>query len=111
MWLGDRAGSSQVGTAYQTSGDVVLTQGASVDNLRIGSTVSGRGYYKLSGGTLTVNEVGVGASQNDAIGVMDITGGILTDNGWLAIAHGGATGSGLLNITGGSASAARVDLN
>ena len=53
MWLGDRAGSSQVGAAYQTSGDVVLTQGASVDNLRIGSTVSGRGYYKLSGIVVT----------------------------------------------------------
>ena len=111
MWLGDRAGSGQVGAAYQTSGDVVLTQAAGVDNLRIGSVASGRGYYKLSGGTLTVNEVGVGGSLNDTIGIFDITGGAFTDNGWLAVAHGGATGSGLLNITGGSASAARVDMN
>jgi autotransporter-associated beta strand protein len=111
MWLGDRAGSSQIGAVYQTSGDVTLTQAASVDDLRIGSVAGGRGYYKLSGGTLTVNEVGIGAANNDTIGILDITGGSFTDNGWIAIAHGGATGSGLLNITGGSASAARVDMN
>ena len=111
MWLGDRAGSSQVGAAYQTSGDVVLTQGAGVDDCRIGSVASGRGYYKLSGGTLTVNEVGIGAANNDTIGILEITGGAFTDNGYITIARGGATSSGLLNITGGSASAARVDMN
>jgi autotransporter-associated beta strand protein len=111
LWLGDRAGAGQVGAAYQTAGNVVLTRGAGVDDFRIGSIVGGRGYYKLSGGTLTANEVGVGGSQNDTIGIMDITGGAMTINGWLALAHGGATSSGLLNITGGSASAARVDLN
>lgn len=111
IWLGDRAGSGQVGAAYQAGGDVVLTQGASVDDFRIGSVAGGRGYYKLSGGTLAANEVGIGGSQNDTIGIMDITGGALTINGWLAIAHGGATGSGLLNITGGSAYGSRVDMN
>lgn len=111
LWLGDRAGSGQVGAAYQTAGDVYLTRGASVDDLRIGSVAGGRGYYKLAGGTLTANEVGIGGSQNDTIGIMDITGGALTINGWLAIAHGGATGSGLLNITGGSAYGNRVDMN
>ena len=111
MWLGDRAGSGQVGAAYQTSGDVVLTQAASVDDMRIGSVAGGRGYYKISGGTLTVNEVGIGGSQNDTIGIFDITGGTFTDNGYITIARGGATSSGLLNITGGSASAARVDMN
>ena len=111
MWLGDRAGSGQAGAAYQTAGDVLLTQAAGVDNLRIGSVASGRGYYKLSGGTLTVNEVGVGGSQNDTIGILEITGGAFTDYGYLIVARGGATSSGLLNITGGSASAGRVDLN
>lgn len=111
LWLGDRAGAGQVGAAYQTAGNVVLTRGGSVDDFRIGSTPSGRGYYKLSGGTLTANEVGVGGSQNDTIGIMDITGGAMTINGWIAIAHGGLTGSGLLNITGGSAYGNRVDLN
>jgi autotransporter-associated beta strand protein len=111
LWLGDRAGSGQVGAAYQTAGDVALTRGAGVNDLRIGSVASGRGYYKLSGGTLTVNEIGIGAANNDTIGIMDITGGVFTDNGWLAVARGGATSSGLLNITGGSASAARVDMN
>ena len=111
IWLGDRAGSGQVGAACQISGDVVLTQAASVDDFRIGSVASGRGYYKLSGGTLTVNEVGIGGSQNDTIGILDIVGGSFTDNGWLNVARGGGASSGLLNITGGSASAARVDMN
>ena len=111
MWLGDRSGAGQVGAAYQNAGDVLLTQAASVDDLRIGSVAGGRGYYKLSGGSLTVNEVGVGGNLNDTIGIFDITGGTFTDNGWLAVSHGGATSSGLLNITGGSAAAARVDMN
>ncbi len=111
LWLGDRAGSGQMGAAYQTGGDVVFTQGGSVDDFRIGSAAGGRGYYRLSGGTLTANEVGIGASQNDTIGILDITGGAFNDSGWLAVAHGGATSSGLLNITGGSATAARVDMN
>jgi autotransporter-associated beta strand protein len=111
LWLGDRAGAGQVGAAYHTAGNVVLTRGAGVDDIRIGSVAGGRGYYKLSGGTLTANEAGVGGSQNDTIGIMDIAGGALTINGWLAIARGGATASGLLNITGGSASGARVDMN
>ncbi len=111
LWLGDRAGANQVGAAYQTSGNVVFTQGGSVDDFRIGSIASGRGYYKLSGGTLTANEVSIGGSQNDTIGIMDITGGAMTINGWLTLARGGATSSGLLNITGGSAYGARVDLN
>ena len=111
MWLGDRAGAGQVGAVYQTGGNVSLTQGGSVDDLRIGSTASGRGYYKLSGGTLMVNEAGIGASLNDTIGILEIAGGTFTDNGYITIARGGATSSGLLNITGGSALAARVDMN
>lgn len=111
IWLGDRAGSAQVGAACQTDGDVVLTQGASVDDFRIGSVAGGRGYYRLSGGTLTVNEAGVGASLNDTVGIFEISGGAFADSGWLNIARGGAASSGLLNITGGSASAGRVDLN
>ena len=52
------------------------------------------------------NEIGVGASfANDAdpignVGVADITGGTIQDNGWVTMARGvGATG--ILNITGG----------
>ena len=112
LWLGDRAGSGQVGAAYQTGGDVVLTQGGGIYNLRIGSVNgSGRGYYKLSGGTLTANEAAIGSTGNDTLGIFDITGGTFTDNGWLNLAQGSATSSGLLNITGGSAFGYRVDMN
>jgi autotransporter-associated beta strand protein len=111
LWLGDRAGANQVGAAYQTSGNVWFTQGGNVDDFRIGSVANGRGYYKLSGGTLTANEVGIGSTQNDTIGIFEITGGAFTDYGWLNIAQGGATSSGLLNLLGGSASSARADMN
>jgi len=102
IWLSDRAGSSQAGALYQTAGDLVLTQGAGVDNLRVGSVASGRGYYKLSGGSLTVNEMGIGGSLSGTIGVMDMTGGIITNNGYLVIGRGNATSAGLLNVTGGT---------
>ena len=105
MWLGDRAGSSQYGAAYQTAGTVTLTRAASVDDLRIGSTTGGEGYYKLSGGTLIANEAGVGGSLNNTLGVMDITGGTFQDNGWITIGRGGGTSSGILNIMGGTATA------
>ena len=111
LWLGDFAGSGQVGAAYQKSGDVIFTEGASIYDFRVGSLASGRGYYKLSGGTLTANEIDVGSEQNDTIGIVDMTGGTMTINGWMNIGHGGATGSGLFNLLGGSASSARVDMN
>jgi autotransporter-associated beta strand protein len=100
IWLGDRAGSTplQCGAVYQSAGTVTLSQAANVDNLRVGSVAGGNGYYNLSGGTLNVNEVGVGASQGGTIGVMDITGGTFTDNGYIYIARGDTTSSGLLNV-------------
>ena len=79
-----------------------LTQAAGVDNFRIGSAASGTGYYQLSSGALTVNEAGIGAGLNDTVGVMDVSGGTLTDNGWLTVGRGGAPSSGVLNVTGGA---------
>ncbi len=90
------------GAVYQSGGAVTLTQGASADNLRIGSTASGNGYYNISGGTLTANEIGVGGLANDTTGVMDVSGGTVTDKGWLVIGRGGATSSGAMNVTGGA---------
>ena len=100
LFVGDSAGIA--GAVYQTGGSLVLTQAAGIDNLRVGSAASGTGYYQLSNGTLTTNEVGIGASLNDTVGVMDVTGGTFTDNGWITVGRGGATSSGLLNVTGGA---------
>lgn len=105
MWLGDRAGAGQAGAVYQTSGTVTLTRPAGIDDFRIGSVGGGgAGYYKLVGGTLIANEVGIGAGATltDTLGVMDITGGTFTDTGFITIGRGRGTSSGLLNVTGGA---------
>jgi autotransporter-associated beta strand protein len=99
MFVGDGGGGA--GAVYQSGGTLTLTQTAGVDNLRIGSTTNGKGYYKLSGGTLTANEIGVGASLGNTVGVMDVTGGTATSNGWIVIGRGSGTSSGVLNVTGG----------
>ncbi len=113
LWLGDRAGASplQMGAVYQTAGAVSLTQAAGIDNLRIGSVTGGQGYYKLSGGSLAVNEAGIGASLSGTVGVMDIIGGAFNVAGYITVGRGGTTSSGLMNLTGGSATATRIHLN
>jgi fibronectin-binding autotransporter adhesin len=100
LFLGDAAGVT--GAVYQSGGAVTLTQGGGADNLRIGSAATGHGYYNLSGGTLTANEIGVGGLANDTSGVMDVTAGTATSNGWLVVGRGGAKSSGSLNVTGGT---------
>lgn len=104
-FIGDRAGAGQVGAIYQTAGTVTFSQAAGIDNLRIGSVGGGgSGYYKLSGGTLLVNEVGIGAgiTTTDTHGVMEITGGTFTDAGYITIGRGRGTSSGILNVMGGA---------
>ena len=101
LWLGDRATND--GAVYQTAGTVTLTQGSSVDNLRIGSVNNGgKGYYKLSGGSISANEIGIGAgiATSNTVGVVDITSGIMTSPGWLTVGRGAGTSSGILNVSG-----------
>lgn len=100
LFVGDAFGVA--GAVYQSGGSVTLTQGAGVDNLRIGSAESGNGYYRMSGGTLTANEIGVGALANNTTGVMDVTAGTVTSNGWIVVGRGGLASSGSLNVTGGT---------
>jgi autotransporter-associated beta strand protein len=109
MELGRATGAG--GAIYQSGGSFTLTQGAGAGNFRIGAfndTVNtgqgqgGYGYYKISGGTATFNEIGISSDiGGNSVGVMDMTGGTITDNGWITVARG--TGStGILNITGGT---------
>ena len=110
LFVGDAGAGTGGGAVYQSGGTLTLTQAAGIDNLRIGSNAGGYGYYSLSGGALTSNEVGIGASLNDTKGVMDITGGTFT-TGVVAIGRGGATSSGVLNALGGTVASTRIQLN
>ena len=110
LFVGDAGAGTGGGAVYQSGGALALTQGAGIDNLRIGSNAGGYGYYSLSGGSLTSNEVGIGASLADTKGVMDITGGTFT-TGVVAIGRGLATSSGVLNALGGTVASTRIQLN
>jgi autotransporter-associated beta strand protein len=111
LFVGDAGAGTGGGAVYQSGGSLTLTQGAGVDNIRVGSNAGGYGYYQLSGGTLATNDIGIGASLNNTTGVMDVTGGTFTGNGDINIARGGQASSGVLNATGGTMSATRIRLN
>ena len=110
LFVGDAGAGTGGGAVYQTGGTLTLTQGANQDDIRLGSNANGYGYYKLSGGTLTSNEIGIGGGgQANTLGVMDVTGGTFTDNGYITIARGSGTTSGVLNVTGGTVTAVRIE--
>jgi autotransporter-associated beta strand protein len=111
LFVGDAGSGTGGGAVYQSGGSVTLTQGASVDNIRVGSNASGYGYYNLSNGTLTTNEAGVGGSLADTIGVIDVSGGTFTSNGYITPARGSGSTSGLLNVTGGTVRFGAVTAN
>jgi autotransporter-associated beta strand protein len=98
------ASSTSPGAIFQSGGALNQVDGANIADFRIGDGVSGYGYYQLSGGTLNANEVGVGGGNSGSsatAGVMDITGGTFNDAGWITVARGGTTSSGVLNVSGG----------
>ncbi len=103
MFVGD--GAAGDGAVYQTGGTVTLSQAAGVDNLRVGSTTGGKGYYRLTGGSVTAVRPAIGAHLPDTIGVFDMTNGTLTSTEQIHISAGSATSSGLLNILGGTVNA------
>ena len=111
LFVGDAGSGTGGGAVYQSGGSIILTQGAGVDNVRVGSNAGGYGYYKMSGGTLTTNEIGVGASLADTIGVMEVSAGTISDSGWITMGRGSATSSGVLHVTGGTVNASRLDMN
>ncbi len=109
LFVGDAGAGTGGGAVYQSGGTLTLTQVASIDNLRIGSNAGGYGYYKLSAGSLTANEAGIGASLANTVGVMDVSGGSFTSNGWIVLGRGSQTSSGLLNVTGGTVEFSKVN--
>jgi len=105
------ANSGASGAIYQSGGVVNTTAGASTAVMQLGAGVGGYGYYKLSGGTLISNEIGIGganlgANNASGVGVMDITGGTFYENGWVTMTRGAGGGEiGILNMTGGTLNA------
>jgi autotransporter-associated beta strand protein len=89
------------GAMFQSGGTVNLTMAANVNDFAIGSGSNSAGYYKLSGGNLTTNEIDVGGNSANTVGVMDISGGTVNDSGWITIGRGSGASSGVLNVSGG----------
>jgi len=87
---------------YQTGGDWSNGTSGGI-GIKIGTGGTSYGYYNLSGGTLTLQQVldfQIGAGSG-ATGVMDVSGGTVTAASWIVLGRTGA-GNGLLNVTGGS---------
>lgn len=96
------------GAIYQSGGDLASTRASGTVSFRVGGGGTGSyGYYNLSGGSLTSNELGVGGAGASNTGVLDMSGGTMTvgSAGYITLARGSGTSSGLLNVTGGTVSA------
>ena len=93
--------ATAAGAVFQSGGALTQAQVANIANFRLGGVANGYGYYNLSGGTLTVNEIGVGSDLAGSIGVMDITGGSYISSGYVTLARGIGT-LGALNVSGGT---------
>ena len=98
--------STGAGAVYQSSGNLTLTStgpsNTGPEIFQVGSSAGAYGYYNLSGGNLSSNEIAVGGGAAASIGVMDITGGTYTDAGFFNFVRGGGGGTGIVNVTGGS---------
>ena len=102
--------ATAAGAVFQSGGALTQAQAANIADFRLGGVANGYGYYNLSGGTLTVNEVGVGSDQTGAVGVMDISGGNYVSPGYVTLSRG--IGSlGVLNVSGGTMTLAGTGAN
>jgi autotransporter-associated beta strand protein len=109
LLFGTVSGAS--GAAYQTAGTVTTTV-AGGGSVSLGLVQGGYGYYRISGGSLTTEEIAIGTwgtafGQNTGgSGYMEITGGTVTNNGWLVMNRSeGALApaqQSVLNVSGGS---------
>ena len=98
------------GAVFQSGGSLTQVRAANIADFRLGGVANGYGYYNLSGGTLTVNEIGVGSDLTGSIGVLDIPGGNYVSSGYVTLARG--IGSlGVLNVSGGTMTLSGVTAN
>jgi fibronectin-binding autotransporter adhesin len=108
-WFGSVNGA--VGAGYQTAGSLttILNGG---NSLGLGVVQGSHGYFNISGGTVNTTEISIGTwglasgNNNGGDGMLDITGGTVTNNGWMVMNRsegGGAVAQrSVLNVSGGS---------
>jgi autotransporter-associated beta strand protein len=70
-------GQDGSGALYQSGGTINVTGATGAENFMIGRNAGSYGYYNLSGGSVSIAELGVG-SYAGGNGIMDVTGGTLT---------------------------------
>jgi autotransporter-associated beta strand protein len=89
------------GAVYQSGGTV-----SGVNQLQLGASTGGSyGYYKLSGGTVSLKELDLsGGSGLNALAnaVLDISGGTMTVANWFVPTRGTGAGISIINMTGGT---------
>ena len=107
LLVGNAAGA--VGAVYQTDGSVSTATATTFDNASIGNIAGAYGYYAAAGGTFASDGIAVGGENNSGTGfsgtggngIMDVNGGTVTDTGWLVLARGATTETGVLNVFSG----------
>ena len=108
-WFGSANGA--VGAGYQTAGSLTTTLNGG-NSLGLGVVQGGHGYFNISGGSINTTEISIGTwgtasgNNNGGDGMLDITGGTVTNNGWMVMnrSEGGAAVAqrSVLNVSGGS---------
>jgi fibronectin-binding autotransporter adhesin len=94
--------SGATGAVYQTGGTTTITRGPATLDFQIGAAGGAYGFYGMSGGSFTANEVGLGgAGGGNGTGILDVSGGTFTVNGWLTMSRAGNGGqNSVLNVRG-----------
>jgi autotransporter-associated beta strand protein len=99
--------------AIHQSGGTVSTALSGPNALSLGYVTNGFGSYRISGGSLTSNEIAVGAelffapsTMLGGSGILDISGGNVNNTGWLVMNRMAGdlslSQSAVLNVSGGS---------
>ncbi len=106
LFVGNSLGAT--GAVYQTGGTIVVTNGGG-DCLNVGNVSGALGYFNISGGTTLANGLAIGGENNSGTGfsgtggtgLMDVTGGTVTNLGWVVMSRGASAETGVLNVSGG----------
>ena len=107
LFVGNVSGA--VGAVYQTAGTVTLSGGTG-DLLNLGNTDGSFGYYNAMGGTMNINGISIGGENNPNVwppagngsGIMEVNGATINNIGWIVLARGSSTQTGVLNVNSGS---------
>ena len=99
--------SNAVGAVYQTGGLITILR-TGVEPLDIGNVQGSYGYYNAAGGTNTTPGIAIaGEGPNFSFGasgsgVLEVTGGTVNNTGWIVMSRGSGVQSSVLNMYGGS---------